>query len=459
MATAPDPKTFWGYLIEADKTPSPTFEALLKGIADHIGGIEVGRPEQQGLTPRRLASFYRSVGGEYDALFLETPHQTLSFIYQSLGCIHTLQPTDDDFAAPCVPALAARGFVRWQTIQLLLGPEEHVPYLQAAVAKFDILDPRSDSAFPKVLPKEALPQKPDDAMTSWHNAVFNRLKREAQEEQQGSRERSCGPDANAPDVSDYFSSPDARRSAGRRAAGTADGRPPNTPYRARPARRRDSGSRRSRQHAYPEEYYTQESYFPAATPRPRAADMAPSSPSLLSDSASSVTDDDRSSIVVSDHGSPPGHSRSHVAFFHAPGHHARRHSNEERRPGWQRRRRAESGSSDDDDHDRLHARLPQGYFRPRQAPGGSVPPRVNYRGANVRWSNDHNVYIFSPPGSAASTPGSEAAPRLLRGAYSEQAVPTRRPQARVVRPQIRRFVSPVVGVDGRRYPTEGMVWR
>ena len=132
------------------------------------------------LTPLKLSRFYRLVGGNYDPLFLDTPWTSLSFIYQSLGCFHTLQPGKDPYAAPSVPALTPEGFVRWQTVQVLLGPEEHVPFLQEAVKRFDLINPANSEPFPKTLPKEALPCEPDLEMTQWHDAVSEKLRLEAQ---------------------------------------------------------------------------------------------------------------------------------------------------------------------------------------------------------------------------------------------------------------------------------------
>jgi hypothetical protein len=72
--------------------------------------------------------------------------------------------------------------VTWQTIQLLLGPEEHVGFLQNAVAQFDVKDPDTGAIFPKLLPKECLPNRPDDAMETWYEGVADRLRREAETE-------------------------------------------------------------------------------------------------------------------------------------------------------------------------------------------------------------------------------------------------------------------------------------
>ena len=84
------------------------------------------------------------------------------------------------YSSPSVPALKTKGFVTWQTIQLLLGPEEHVPFLQRAVSEFDIIDPVDHTQFPKVLPKECFPSRPDAAMTRWYEDVSRRLQMEAQ---------------------------------------------------------------------------------------------------------------------------------------------------------------------------------------------------------------------------------------------------------------------------------------
>jgi hypothetical protein len=117
-------------------------------------------------------------------LFKDTSPSEIAFIYRSLGAFHSLQPapTDDGYSTPTIPALKKQGFVTWQTIQLLLGPEEHVPFLQRAVELYDVVDPDSGTVFPKVLPKECFPDRPDDAMETWYQGVAARLKREAEEE-------------------------------------------------------------------------------------------------------------------------------------------------------------------------------------------------------------------------------------------------------------------------------------
>ncbi|KAF2737670.1 hypothetical protein EJ04DRAFT_430439 [Polyplosphaeria fusca] len=174
---------YWGYMIKDDKCGTEKLDRLLRGIADVIS--KTFEPSDSlDLTPTQLSAFYRAVDGNYDVLFLEAPPSSLSFIYRSLGAFHSLQPAidDDGYGAPSVPALKKKGFVTWQTIQLLLGPEEHVPFLQKAVAQFDIIDPKTGDVFPKILPKECFPDRPDDAMEQWYENVANRLKREAEED-------------------------------------------------------------------------------------------------------------------------------------------------------------------------------------------------------------------------------------------------------------------------------------
>lgn len=131
------------------------------------------------LVPEKLATFYREVGGNYDTLFLSTKGPSLSFIYQSLGCFHTLQPTTNPFEPPSIPALLPSGFVRWHTIQLLLCPDEHCKYLQNAVEKWDVPNPNGGT-FPKTIPRDAFPPTPDPEMVEWHERVSQRLERDYQ---------------------------------------------------------------------------------------------------------------------------------------------------------------------------------------------------------------------------------------------------------------------------------------
>ncbi|KAF2822409.1 hypothetical protein CC86DRAFT_329941 [Ophiobolus disseminans] len=182
-ATHREAYEYWGYLLKPDKCGTPLLDRLLKGIA-HVISKKFEPGESPDLTPSQIAAWYRAVGGNYDLLFKDTPPSSIAFIYRSLGAFHSLQPSPDDdgYSSPAVPALKKQGFVTWQTIQLLLGPEEHVPFLQKAVEQYDVLDPHTGNPFPKVLPKECFPDKPDEAMETWYESVAVRLKKEADEE-------------------------------------------------------------------------------------------------------------------------------------------------------------------------------------------------------------------------------------------------------------------------------------
>lgn len=137
------------------------------------------------LTPNKLASFYRDLNGNYDQLFLGTPPASVAFIYKSLGCLHSLQPLPKStaFNEPIVPALKKEGWIMWQTIQLLLGPEEHSSFLIRAVEKWDVKDPSTGDVFPKLLPRQCFPLEPDKHMVAWYEGVSERLRQEAEEEE------------------------------------------------------------------------------------------------------------------------------------------------------------------------------------------------------------------------------------------------------------------------------------
>jgi hypothetical protein len=95
-------------------------------------------------------------------------------MYSTLGCFHTLQPTSSPFESPSIPALLPIGFVEWQRLQLLLLPGEHVPFMQEAVRRYDVPKP-DGSIFPKNIPREAFPDRPDESMEKWHQMVTGRL--------------------------------------------------------------------------------------------------------------------------------------------------------------------------------------------------------------------------------------------------------------------------------------------
>lgn len=112
-------------------------------------------------------------------LFVNAPHESISYIWQVFGCQHTLEPTDNDFEQPSIPALTLKGFVRWESIQILLAPEEHVPFVRYAVKNWHLKNLDTDEVFPRDIPATAFPSEPDPEITAWHAACGDKLKKEA----------------------------------------------------------------------------------------------------------------------------------------------------------------------------------------------------------------------------------------------------------------------------------------
>ncbi|KAK7962212.1 uncharacterized protein PG986_003037 [Apiospora aurea] len=173
-----DGKSFYGYLINKDRTPTELLDALLRAIAKHIIA-EIGDKKKQLLDKSKLAAFYKVVGGDYDSLFVDAPDKSISYIWTALGVQHMLYPGDNDFVAPSVPVLTPKGFARWESLQILLEPEEHVPYIQFAVRNWGLKHPDTGVPFPTDLPKEAFPSKCDPYIDAWHRGCAEKLRHEA----------------------------------------------------------------------------------------------------------------------------------------------------------------------------------------------------------------------------------------------------------------------------------------
>lgn len=69
--------------------------------------------------------------------------------------------------------------MNWQSIEILLGPEEHVPFMQFAVRNFVILHPETGERFPPELTIDAFPLVPDPVIVKWHSDCAERLRRRA----------------------------------------------------------------------------------------------------------------------------------------------------------------------------------------------------------------------------------------------------------------------------------------
>lgn len=112
-------------------------------------------------------------------LFVNAPHESISYIWQVFGCRHTLEPTENDFEPPSVPALTLKGFVRWESIQILLAPDEHVPFITHAIKNWQLRNPDTDEPFPEDIPASAFPSEPDPEISVWYEACGDRLRKEA----------------------------------------------------------------------------------------------------------------------------------------------------------------------------------------------------------------------------------------------------------------------------------------
>lgn len=95
-------------------------------------------------------------------------------MFTTLGCFHSLQPSPSPFETPKIPCLTPDGFARWLTIQMLLCPEENIGFLQKAVQLWNVPGPNG-TIFPKYIPREAFPSRPDEEMESWHRMVTGKL--------------------------------------------------------------------------------------------------------------------------------------------------------------------------------------------------------------------------------------------------------------------------------------------
>ena len=319
--------------------------------------------------------------------------------------------------------------MRWQTVQLLLEPEEHVPFLQEAVKRFDLINPADGAPFPSILPKEVLPSQPDLDMIEWHDNVSQKLMLEAQAS--AARNIPPRPQMALSDVdleSSRNSSLDSRPvsdMAGYFVGGRASyrfpaflpprpGPPPQYPQDApwSPERRRSSLPDNQPFPAFwPHNGPTPTSFAPYPN-RPRHTPRAPSDLSVTSSDTS-----DTSSVTTSSASLSPVryHTQSHVPPNSQVG---RRHSTHfpPQRP-------------------QSH---PQGYSPHQRQPTGA--PRAK----NVRWQDMDDV--FDAPRYNAQGRGNDG--RNVRDPRAGDARNYERGRAT-------RSVGPMTGVGGRRYAPEG----
>ncbi|KAI9704939.1 MAG: hypothetical protein M1836_006719 [Candelina mexicana] len=461
---------FWGQLLGPDKTPSDVCRNLLQGLANYICNT-IEPKEIKCLAPVKLAAFYRLLGGNYDPVFVDTPHPTLSSIYRSLGCRHSLgQPKENDYAPPSIPVLTRDGFVRWQTIQLLLDPDDHVPFLQAALRQFDIINPVNRQAFPKVLPRHAFPSDPNEEMMNWHDKVCQQLQRDMEQPTREAQSTQCNGQRVAehgfPNSSQYADGTDNFPShQSSNDAGAAHLSPNWFRQQAEAPMRGNARGLYDRRRSYQDELYrTKPSPFDGPLPARQPVQSRPHrrrvSSSSFSSQTSSLSSSDSDSEIEIPHGvnsnHPLRHHRSQDAFpldpkFAFP-----------QRPREIRRSSDQPLYTSRDFGPRPSTQLPHIYRIPNPASlrGGALgigSQRGGLRETTIRWDDvDRLLHV---PSSAVNTPGDLSRAPLRAGVRLPERFVEKFVSRGSERPRVRRGFSPPRGVDGRRYPGEGLFWR
>lgn len=414
------------------------------------------------LTPTKLAAFYRLVGGDYDTLFLETPQASLSFIYQSMGCYHTLQPERDPFMPPSIPALTPQGFVRWQTVQLLLEPEEHVPFLQAAVKRFEITNPGDGVPFPKFLPREALPSRPDLDVIQWHDSVAEKLRLEAQayqgrggpvaalsDEDPESSITSSIYNRSVGNPTGYAFGPRSHQSVDAASSSrSADWTAPHQPWQHPQHRSQDYPWTAERRRAdmlspnYPSHSPTWRPDGPTPTGR-RSPNIPAHNRSESSGTISTVSSSSNSSSLTASSASVSpvlGPSSPHARSFPTLNRrHSMSHSHDARHHAY--------------DHPQHPPRpRPQTSYFPQPPPRHPPLPHAGSRGHHhIRWRDVNDE--FALPRSAPGTPSGEPWTRHGEAGREHRRGYESGDEKRG------RMISPLRGVGGRKYTNEGMSGR
>ena len=155
------------------------------------------------------------------ALFVQVPHQSISYIWQVTGCQHTLQPGDDDYAAPSIPALTLKGFVRWESIEILLAPEEHVPFLQYAVRNWALRNPDDGTPFPTDIPADCFPPEADPEVDRWHRDCAAKLRAESAAKEEPKPPSPASPDPRVKEAYSHVRAPNFAAAAAGAAAGVS----------------------------------------------------------------------------------------------------------------------------------------------------------------------------------------------------------------------------------------------
>ncbi|MCJ1337292.1 hypothetical protein MMC09_002574 [Bachmanniomyces sp. S44760] len=342
---------------------------------------------------------------------------------------------------PSIPSLTPQGYVRWQTVQLLLCPQEHVSFLQQAVKRFEITNDGDGGPFPKILPKEAFPSKPDLQMTHWHDTVTDKLRFEAENAARlpaiMAAERDSARNSPVPSNPDYFMkhhmshsplSPGSAHAVKHRHQPRQPMTTSHTYHGTRrrslpdqdPTLRNDIPTPTSGPTSFPPSQIPRSSLRPSHRRRPRTPSTRSTSSDSETDTLSSDSDsarEPRSRRPPNLHvyPPPPGYHRRHSAHGPSTAREQYAHGQQQEQSG----NRVNSPST---------SNIPDAYDqRPRTHPGpssagqgGPVSAQAG-KGMNVRWREFNDVANI--PGSTASTPG------IMRGGGGGGGDPTRESRA------------------------------
>jgi hypothetical protein len=342
-----------------------------------------------------------------------------------------------------------------------------VPFLQEAVRKFDIVHPITGEIFPKVLPREAFPERPSEEMTKWYNGVSEKLEKEAEAEQEGSgleqprehtrdnpRQRQrrdvspphglAGGSAEMPNEADYLRTHYGgfRERNGRE--GVIYVTPPVSPYQF--------GNLRSRRRSFPEEIYNQGLRRSPDTLHSHHHDGARRRKSHSpmrrnSIDSSSGSESDTESITDTD---SPTSARPRRDNQLSPSPQQKRftspvlvHRRSRDLPGLHDHYDTGARGRGDYSYETYHH---HGIPSQREGFLHHQPLRGSYRGQGAEWNNVDSAYHLSNPGGVTSATGSVIGRRIS----PESSVD--RDWARGGR-GFRRILPHPKGLDGRRYPS------
>jgi hypothetical protein len=462
---------YWGQLYKHSGIgPTPKLTSLLRGLATSISKT-FGDTDSEDLMPVQLIRFYESVNGDYSHLFGLSP-KSLAFIYQKLCCRYSLQPdpSSDDFVIPTVPALkpSEGGFPKFFFVQLMLDPSEHWLFLQNALKKYDVKEPITGQLFPKLLPRQLFPREPLPEMVGWHQSVSKELLYEAQ-----GHGASNDKDGDAEDsfsklkqqAARYFSNPHS---------GSQDGRPAIVRHLSKGAAkaysfvrdvvdpnlfggtpRRSSVQDKGQSHdlATSEEFRRHNS----ARHSPRHEERKSRREETVDESAESEAEYQARKTRRS-----ARRHRSHEPLM-SPRMYPQEHVSAQRQP---HRHRSKYAQED----------LQSQGFEPTQSPPlAAAANRVQYN--HVRPRTETKGYFDLPqpltasPGRFAQSPSPLGVSAQSNSPYTPPIMaahplpPPPPPPAEatyghaVGRPEARRQSTPVTGVHGRKYPTDGVPWR